>query len=175
MHPRRHQIIARAFRRAAGQHGRFDFDEAVLVEVVAHQLGDAVAQAQVLLHRLAAQVQVAVLQADVLVEVVVVDLERGRQAGVEDFQGLGQHLDHAGGQVGVLGAGGPGAHLADHAQDEFAAHVSSATLKASGVSGSITTCTVPSRSRRSMKMTPPWSRRRWAQPHRLTICPCGRR
>jgi hypothetical protein len=121
MDPRRHQVVARAFRGAARQHGRFDFQEAVVVEVVAHQFRDAVAQAHVLLHRLAAQVEIAVLQADVFVDVVVVDLEGRRQAGVEDLQRLGQHLDHAGGQIRVLGAGRPGAHFADHLEDEFRA------------------------------------------------------
>ena len=40
----------------------------------------------------------------------------------------------------------------------------SAIAKVAARSGSQTTCTRPSRSRRSMKMTPPWSRRRWTQP-----------
>src|SRR4029078_2565686 len=41
-------------------------------------------------------------------------------------------------------------------------------------SGSQTTCTRPSRSRRSMKITPPWSRRRCAQPRRVTVWPRNR-
>src|SRR6188474_936524 len=47
----------------------------------------------------------------------------------------------------------------------------SAVAKVSLRSGSLTTCTSPSRSRRSMKITPPWSRRRWAQPKRVTALP----
>src|SRR5574344_2249056 len=47
--------------------------------------------------------------------------------------------------------------------------MSSATLNISGRSGSQTTCTYPSRSRRSIKITPPWSRRRFAQPQRVTV------
>ena len=45
----------------------------------------------------------------------------------------------------------------------------SAVLNISARSGSQTICTRPSRSRRSMKMTPPWSRRRWAQPISVTV------
>ena len=37
-------------------------------------------------------------------------------------------------------------------------------------SGLNTICTRPSRSRRSTKMTPPWSRRRWTQPISVTVC-----
>jgi hypothetical protein len=48
---------------------------------------------------------------------------------------------------------------------------SSAILNISGRSGSQTICTSPSRSRRSMKITPPWSRRRWAQPISVTVWP----
>jgi len=44
----------------------------------------------------------------------------------------------------------------------------SATWNMSARSGSQTTWARPSRSRRSMKMTPPWSRRRWTQPKRVT-------
>lgn len=48
---------------------------------------------------------------------------------------------------------------------------SSAVLNISGRSGSHTTCTVPSRSRRSTKITPPWSRRRFTQPASVTVWP----
>ena len=48
----------------------------------------------------------------------------------------------------------------------------SATAKASGLkSGSTVICTVPLRSRRSMKITPPWSRRRSTQPQSCTSWP----
>ena len=46
----------------------------------------------------------------------------------------------------------------------------SATANSSGASGSQTTWTNPSRSRRSMKITPPWSRRRCTQPATVTVC-----
>jgi hypothetical protein len=47
----------------------------------------------------------------------------------------------------------------------------SAAAKASLRSGSQTTCARPSRWRRSMKITPPWSRRRCAQPAMVTVRP----
>src|SRR3954464_2900487 len=47
----------------------------------------------------------------------------------------------------------------------------SAVLNISARSGSHTTCTYPSRSRRSTKITPPWSRLRLTQPHRVTVWP----
>jgi hypothetical protein len=37
--------------------------------------------------------------------------------------------------------------------------------------GSATTCTIPDASRRSMNVTPPWSRRRATQPARVTVDP----
>ena len=56
--------------------------------------------AQVALHALAAQVEVAVAQADRLVDAVgpLVDRERRRLGGGEDLDGAVAHLDLAGGQ-----------------------------------------------------------------------------
>jgi flagellar hook-basal body protein len=51
----------------------------------------------------------------------------------------------------------------------------SAMAKASFVSGSITIWAMPSRSRKSINITPPWSRRRCAQPQRVTVCPISSR
>ena len=47
----------------------------------------------------------------------------------------------------------------------------SAVANVAARSGSQTIWTRPSRSRRSMKMTPPWSRRRWTQPVSVTVWP----
>ena len=44
----------------------------------------------------------------------------------------------------------------------------SPTWKASALSGSQTTWTTPSRSRKSMKITPPWSLLRWTHPNKFT-------
>ena len=119
----RHQVVARAFGRALGQHRRLDVDEAVLVEEFAHLHRDPVAQHQVLLHRRAAQVEHAVRQPRRLRQVVVVELERRRDARVQHLELVAQHLDLAAGQVRVVGAGRARAHLADDLQAELVAHV----------------------------------------------------
>ena len=122
VHARRHQVVARAFRRGLGQHRRFDIDEAVVVQVLAHFHRHLVAQAQVVLHLRAAQVEHAVRQAGGFRQVVVVQLERRRHRRVEHFQLLRQHLDLAGCQVGIGGAFRAVAHQAGDAQAEFVAH-----------------------------------------------------
>jgi hypothetical protein len=51
-----HEVVARAFRRAFDENGRFDLQKAARGEEVAHILHDAVAQLETLVHRGAAQV-----------------------------------------------------------------------------------------------------------------------
>ena len=111
-----HQIVARAFGRAGGQHRGFDLKEASLVEKTAHALKDAVAHRQMVTHRRTAQVQIAVLQARVFGDGV----GDGRRAGNHRFFGdgegqrirlreHGQFIDHqfdcTGLDVGILGTG----------------------------------------------------------------------
>src|SRR5260364_273282 len=50
MNPRRHQIIARAFRRAFGQYGRFNFDKPRLIKITTRLHHDAMTQPQIVLH-----------------------------------------------------------------------------------------------------------------------------
>ncbi len=108
-----HQVIAGPFRRAAAQHGGFDLDEPLLVEVVAHGLDDAVAKQQRLLHLLPPQVDIAVLQPQVLAgQIEAAGLERRRGALVEDFQVTDADLDLAGLQLGVHGALRPPGNVA---------------------------------------------------------------
>ncbi|MNC84711.1 hypothetical protein D3C83_02720 [compost metagenome] len=121
MHARGHQVVARAFRRRARQHRGFDVDEALPVEKVAHRHRRAVAQPQVLLHGRAAQVEHAVLEAHRFRQVVVVHLEHRRQRRVQYFDRLRQHFHFPALKVGIDRAHGPLAHLARHAQHEFAA------------------------------------------------------
>ncbi len=123
VHTRRHEVVARAFGRALGQHRRLDVDEAVGVEELAHLHGDAVAQHHVALHRRPAQVEHAVRQAHGLRQVLVVELERRRDAGVEHFDLMRQHFDLAADEVAILGAGGARANLADDLQAELVAHI----------------------------------------------------
>ncbi len=122
VHARRHQVVARAFRRALGQHRRFDVDEALVVQVLAHFHRHLVAQAQVVLHLRAAQVQHAVRQARGFRQVVVIELERRRDGGVEHRQLMAQHLDLAAGQVRVGRAFRTRTHDALDLQAELVAH-----------------------------------------------------
>ena len=90
----RHQVVARAFRRRLGQHGRFDVDEARLVQIVAHRARDPMAQQQSLAHLLAAQIQVAEAQSHFLAHRLI-ELKRQRLGAIENLQFLAQHLDLA--------------------------------------------------------------------------------
>ena len=122
---RRHEELAGAFGRRRHEHRRLDLDEALGVHRGAHGRVDRRADPQVLLHPLATQVEVAVLEADVLVDVVGAGVDRERRR-----VGLAQHLDDAvadldltGRQGGVDGALRALAHDAGDAHDVLAAHV----------------------------------------------------
>ena len=121
VHARGHQVVARAFGRALGQHRGFDVDEAQLIQELAHFDRHAVAQHQVALHLRAAQVQHAVRQAGGLGQIVVIELERRRDRRVQDLDFLAQHFDLARGQFGVGRAGRTLAHQAGDADAEFVA------------------------------------------------------
>jgi hypothetical protein len=119
-----HQIVARALRRALDHDRRLDLDEAARGEEVADELHDRRAQHQPPLHDRAAQVEVAVGEADRLVHLdVVADREGGRLGAGQDRHLLAVHLDRAGRQVRVDRALGAGAHRAGDFQHVFAAHL----------------------------------------------------
>ena len=61
VHAAGHEIVARALGGGLDQQRGLDFEEALSIEVIANELDHLVAQLQVALHTLAAQVQVAVL------------------------------------------------------------------------------------------------------------------
>ena len=97
MYTGRHEVVARALRGGLGQHRGLDLEEAVLVEVVAGNLRYAVAQHQVLLHGRTAQIKVAVLQTDLVTDLlVVVDLKRGGFGLGQNADVLGNNFDLAG-------------------------------------------------------------------------------
>lgn len=104
---RRHEVLARALGRALEQRGRLDLDEFLGVKIIAHGLRRLVPHQEVFLHLGPAQVEIAVGQAQVLVDLVatgVVERERRRVGDVEDLEPVGRNLDLAGGQRGVDGA-----------------------------------------------------------------------
>ena len=96
----RNQIVARALRRGLLQNRRLDLQESLLIEVVAGDLGDAVAQLEVALHGRTAQIQIAVLEPQLVVDLLVVrNLERGglglgqdAHVGHRDLDLTGRHL-----------------------------------------------------------------------------------
>ena len=123
----RHQEVAGALGRGAGQRGRLDLDEVAGVEHVAGGLVDLAAQAEGGVGAGAAQVEVAVLEAGLLADLAalvagrVVDGERERVGGREHLDLGRDDLDLAGGEVGVLVALLARDDLADDLQAELAA------------------------------------------------------
>ena len=85
VHARRDEEVPRAARRVLHHHRRLELEKAALVEVATRRLVDAVAHAERLLQRRAAQIEVAVLEPLLFVGVDRVgDLERRGVALVED-------------------------------------------------------------------------------------------
>ena len=93
----------------------------MVVEVVTHGARHRVAQAQAMLHFVATQVDVAVLEARLLAHFLV-ELERQRLGAVQHLDGSGKQLDLARREVRVDRALGAQAHRALHADHPFAAH-----------------------------------------------------
>jgi hypothetical protein len=90
--------VAGALGGGAGEDRRLDLDEVVRVQVVAHGADDGVAQEQRVAHRLAAQVEHPVAQADELVDLRgLVDRERRGQ-------GVGEELHRRHGQLDLTRA-----------------------------------------------------------------------
>ena len=121
MNAARHEVVACTFRRGAGQHRGFDVDEALRVEITANAHSDLITQAQVALHHRTAQVDNAVGQAHVFADVFVVNLERRRSGGVQDFDFFGKDFDFAGNHFVVGCTFGTVAHAAGNAQNVFVA------------------------------------------------------
>ena len=97
-------------------------------------------------------------------------MKGGVADGVEDLDLVRQHLDLAARRSAFTVPSGRRRTLPVTCSTN-SLRTRSAVAKVSARSGSQTTCARPSRSRRSMKITPPWSRRRCAQPQRVTVWP----
>ena len=109
------EVVACAFGRGARHEGGFDLEEALLDEVVADGHRDLAAQREVVLHLGAAQVEVAILEADFFVGDGVFGGGEGRRLRlVEEEEFVGDDFDLAGGHVGVIE---PRAAAADLALD----------------------------------------------------------
>ena len=127
MSPARHQIIASAFRRSAGEDRRFNIQKAVAIQVIAQNRGDFAAQAQFVGNLVATQIQETVAQTHVLAHIgVTVELEGRGFRSVEDFQFLAQHFNLTSTHIGVDRGFGAGANPAFYLQHVLAAHLVSA-------------------------------------------------
>jgi hypothetical protein len=83
-----------------------------------------VAQAEVLLHPRTAQIEVAILEPQILVDGFVgVDLEWRNQGAIEDFEFLDRYFDVARCEPWILRPGRPRANHTADAQDVFVAQV----------------------------------------------------
>ena len=104
---RRDDEVARALRRGLDEDRRLDLHEAGPVMGLADGLDEPRTQDQPLLERLAADVEVAVLEPQALVDrgVGLVDVERRRLRLRQDLEGAGAKLDRAGRQARILGPG----------------------------------------------------------------------
>ena len=119
MHAARHEIVARAFGRGAGEHRRFNVNKALRVQVTAHTHGNLVAQAQIALHHGTAQVNHAVLQAHGFADVFIVNHKRRRGSGVQNLNFFGENFNFARHHFVVGGAFGAMAHAPCDAEHEL--------------------------------------------------------
>ena len=91
------EVVARALGGGARHEGGFDLEEAIGDEVVADGHGDFTAERKILLHFCPAQIEVAILQADLFVGDGIFGGREGRRFGiVEQKKFAGDDLDLAG-------------------------------------------------------------------------------
>ena len=144
------------------------------IEIRPHDPRHLAPQPQVLVHAGPAQVHVAVTQPGLLVDPLVVELEWGGARFVQDLDGLREHLDPAGGELGVLGALGPEAHPPFDPEHVFAPRPVGKCERLRGVR--IDDDLEESRAVPEIdEDDPPWSRRRCSQPHTATGSPSSAR
>jgi len=133
----------------------------VALEHLSHLANHAVAQRERVAHRLAAQIERAVAEAEYLIDRrLLIERERRRRRRREDIDLAHRELDLAGREVGVdVGAVAPDdrAFGADH---RLAAQLVRRGVGVGRAIGMEDQLEEPERSRRSMKIRPPWSRRR---------------
>ena len=94
------EVVACAFRGALGEHRGLDFEKIVFIEEGSHLMYDLMAHDEVVLHFRTAQIDVAVFQTDVFIDIdAVFDVEWGglrfvqdAKLGNDDFHLAGLHL-----------------------------------------------------------------------------------
>jgi len=134
LHAAGDEIIARALGRGPCHERSFDFEESLRRKIAANRDRNFVAQFDVLLHGIAAQIDVAVLEAHFLVgENGIAGEKRRLLRFVEDAQLFRDQLDFACGDVLVERVGGALLDLANHGD-----HVLASQLAGLFVNGRIT-------------------------------------
>ena len=121
VHAAGHEVVARAFGRAAREHGGFDVHKAVLVQKTPHHARDLVAQQQVALHHGAAQVNDAVRQARGFADALVIKLEGRRGGRIEHRQLVAEHFYLPAFQLWICRAFGTRAHAPRNLDAELVA------------------------------------------------------
>ena len=97
-----HQKVARALGAAGGDDRRLKLAEALIPHAAAHPRHHIRAQGHVALHRLAAQVEIAIAQARFLgVFLIAEHLKRQFGGSAEHFHVSNEHLDFAGRDLGI--------------------------------------------------------------------------
>ncbi len=102
--PRRHHEVARAFRGRRDEGRRLDLHELLPDHRAPHRVVHHRPQAQVALHAVAPQVEVAELEAERLVGLDALERDRRRLRRVEHLEPRRGNLDLSGGQLGVDGS-----------------------------------------------------------------------
>ena len=114
------QIVACALRSGFAQHRGFNFQETMLVQIVAHQLSNLMTQNQIALHFRTTQVQITEFQAQVFIGIdVIFNIERRSFSLVQYFDFASQYFDGTGSNIFVDGISIAQANLALNLDYEF--------------------------------------------------------
>ena len=123
VHAGRHEVVTCAFRSGLAKARSFDVFETVSVEEIVHGLEEAALEEELLLDPRTAEVQVAVLQAEVVVFLAffvrVVNGERRGEGGVQDFELVSLDFDFTRGELFVGVAFFAGVDLTSHVNNVF--------------------------------------------------------
>ena len=124
MDARGHEEIARAFGRGRRQDRRRELVEARVVHMAAHRFCNLEALHDDAVQRLAAQIQEAVLQAQIFRIIRLAENRDGQFLGFREHLDFGRiDLDLAGRQIRVVGTVGPPADVAVDPHDPFGAEL----------------------------------------------------
>ena len=103
IHPARNQVVSGPLRCGTNQHRGFHLCESLLVEIIPGQLADVVPEGQIPLHLQFPEIQIAVLQSEIHIDVVVVlDVDRRCLCSGVQHQIGGQYFNVSGRQIRVL-------------------------------------------------------------------------